>query len=390
MSSCPSPQELFLLNHPRQNSERLGTSTPTNHHVTKRPRGSPQPFLPMNSIPENSMISASNFTSFPPPSPKKQFHRRSLSVTQEFASPTPSMYLSTFIEEEKVGAGHYGEVFRCQHRLDGRIYAVKRLKVEFQGIKHREFMMKEVLELSRCESPYIVRYYFSWEELGRLHIQTEYCEYGNLSTYTGNLFKERDLVRMIKHVAKGLRHLHSKNLVHLDIKPDNIYLKSTLTGDTQDLFDVSSLENIKYKIGDLGLVSSSSISNGFPREGDGRYLAREILQEDNSANLKKGDIFSLGASIYEMAIRRKLLASGEEYHAIRNGFIERSPVYSDGFWKLLEQLMHYDPNLRPSAEDILRLPIVTVLSRKVTSNKAMEAKIQELQLQVQQLLSRCQ
>lgn len=52
-------------------------------------------------------------------------------------------------------------------------------------------------------------------------------------------FSERELLEIIRQIAKGLHHLHSLNLVHLDIKPENIYIAA---------------DGI-YKIGDLGLVT---------------------------------------------------------------------------------------------------------------------------------------
>jgi len=100
----------------------------------------------------------------------------------------------------------------------------------------------------------------------------------------------------------------------------------------------------------------------FPRVVDGKYLAREILQENDTASLKKGDIFSLGATVYEMASRTRLASQGEQYHALRNGALQKSNMYSENFWSLLERLLNYDPNLRPSANELLKFPIIARLN----------------------------
>ena len=77
----------------------------------------------------------------------------------------------------------------------------------------------------------------------------------------------------------GLHHIHSANYLHLDLKPDNLFLSS----------------NDGIKIGDFGLV----VENGCweDEEGDKRYMAPELLQ--GSADFKS-DIFSAGLIVYQV------------------------------------------------------------------------------------------
>jgi len=93
----------------------------------------------------------------------------------------------------------------------------------------------------------------------------------------------------MRDVCLGLQELHEKGIVHLDIKPENILL--SFSG--------------KFKIGDLGLARllSKITEEGDIPEGDCRYLAHELLNDDPAVaipDLRKADIFALGMMAYEM------------------------------------------------------------------------------------------
>jgi serine/threonine protein kinase len=103
----------------------------------------------------------------------------------------------------------------------------------------------------------------------------------------------------MRDVCLGLQELHSRGIVHLDIKPENIL--ESFSG--------------KFKLGDLGmsrLLSQIMEEHDFP-EGDARYLAKELLNDDPDASmpdLTKADIFALGITFYELIEGIKLEKNG--------------------------------------------------------------------------------
>jgi mitosis inhibitor protein kinase SWE1 len=149
--------------------------------------------------------------------------------------------------------------------------------------------------------PNVLAYIDSWEEDEALFIQTELCELGNFARFLweyGKAFARLDEARVWKVFAdlsnvsgarraarysldpdvllifflQGLRFIHESGVIHLDLKPANIFL-------TQEG---------RFKIGDFGMASlwpraigGSPLGvsvGGFEREGDKLYLAREVLQ----------------------------------------------------------------------------------------------------------------
>lgn len=120
-------------------------------------------------------------------------------------------------------------------------------------------------------------------------------------------------------VANALQFIHEKGIAHLDVKPDNIYVKNSV-----------------YKLGDFGCATL--IDNSLPiEEGDARYMPQEVLNE-NYDHLDKVDIFSLGASIYELIRRLPLPESGSHFLNLKEGKLPLLPGHSLQFQNLLKVL----------------------------------------------------
>lgn len=108
-------------------------------------------------------------------------------------------------------------------------------------------------------------------------------------TSEGYDMNEDEVKKIMRDVCLGLSELHNQGIVHLDIKPENILLS----------------QNGKFKIGDLGMarLHTKIVEDHDIPEGDCRYLAKELLNEDPNIpipDLTKADVFALGMIIYEL------------------------------------------------------------------------------------------
>lgn len=258
-----------------------------------------------------------------------------------------------------IGKGQFSTVFRAQHRIDRCAYAVKKTsKISAHGLSRTE--LREVFALANVSSEAegcrnIVRYYSSWVEDGRLHIQTELCQCSLRDKLTQKLsthpedprFKEPEVSQVLHDTATGLGVLHKCGFAHLDVKPDNILVSS------------KAHEEGCYKIADLGLAAAA-IGSGCDDicEGDCRYLAKEVLRGDLT-DLPRADVFSLGVVCYELATNPKALpCNGDDWQRLRDGRLDVGPLAPLGerLATLLARMVACVPAQRPLCREILCHP----------------------------------
>ncbi|XP_067998277.1 wee1-like protein kinase 2 isoform X1 [Melanerpes formicivorus] len=279
-----------------------------------------------------------------------------------------SRYKKEFLELEKIGVGEFGSVYKCIKRLDGCVYAIKRSKRPLAGSSDEQLALREVYAHAVLgHHPHVVRYYSAWAEDDHMIIQNEHCNGGSLqdalleNAKLGRYFPEAELKEILLQVSMGLKYIHNSGLVHLDIKPSNIFICHKLAVESPAGQEESDSEDeltpgVVYKIGDLGHVTS--ISNPQVEEGDRRFLANEILQEDY-CYLPKADIFALALTVALAAGAEPLPHNGDMWHHIRKGYLPPIPQkLPHDFFELLELMIHPDPVERPSATALTKHPVL--------------------------------
>lgn len=200
-----------------------------------------------------------------------------------------------------------------------------------------------------------------------------------------------------KQISEALQFMHSRGVAHLDIRPSNIFIGA----DHRELVDedVSSGKltsglvdgSLQMKVGDLGMCCRLNDYDA-AIEGESRYCAVEMMngvgnipaqsiasitrtssffepleseKRHFGLDLSKADMFSLGASLYELCKGSPLAADGgdidshvdSEWHAIRSDRIPMEVLqgYSLSFQSLVVSLMSNNPAFRPSASEVLSI-----------------------------------
>ena len=143
---------------------------------------------------------------------------------------TEGMYIADRYEIlGKVGAGGMSDVYKAKDLTLGRFVAIKVLKAEFsEDINFVTKFRSEAQAAAGLEHPNIVNIYDVGSENGLHYIVMEYVEGITLKTYIekkGQLsFKEA--VSIAIQVGRGIEAAHNKNIVHRDIKPQNIMIST--------------------------------------------------------------------------------------------------------------------------------------------------------------------
>ncbi|XP_010515013.1 PREDICTED: uncharacterized protein LOC104790915 [Camelina sativa] len=254
-------------------------------------------------------------------------------------------------ELRELGSGTFGTVYHGKWR--GTDVAIKRINDRcFAGKPSEQERMiddfwNEAQNLAGLHHPNVVAFYGVVLDSpgGSVATVTEYMVNGSLRNAlqksVRNLDRRKRLL-IAMDIAFGMEYLHGKNIVHFDLKSDNL------------LVNLRDPHRPICKVGDLGLskVKCQTLISGGVR-GTLPWMAPELLNGISSLVSEKVDVFSFGIVLWE-------LFTGEEpyadlhYGAIIGGIVSNTlrppiPDFCDMDWKLLmERCWSAEPSERPS------------------------------------------
>lgn len=243
---------------------------------------------------------------------------------------------------DKLDKGSYGEVYKMKRRSDNKIFAMKQIRnvdAENLALTITEASLQAYLggdELVKC----VDLYYFK----RTVFIMMEYMDQGSLADIVRNhdSYSEDFCRYSLYKVALGLLKMHRKNVLHRDIKSDNI-LHS---------------EDGEIKIADLGCSCFLSAKQEFRKTQRGtlNWFAPEIAQGIKYS--KEVDVWAFGCFAYELATGKPPFSGihdrRELFHNIMNVDIpEIHGAWSDDFKDFVRVCLKRDPNERWTVERLL-------------------------------------
>ncbi|KAF7726975.1 Suppressor of Sensor Kinase (SLN1) [Apophysomyces ossiformis] len=275
-----------------------------------------------------------------------------------FLAPSSSNISFRWQQGRFIGAGTFGSVYLALNLDTSSVMAVKEIRFpDSSSLSALHKAIKEEMKvMEMLHHPNIVQYFGMEVHRDKVFIFMEYCENGSLGALLdqyGRIEDEGYIVDYAYQLLRGLSYLHENNIVHRDIKPDNILI------DEQGQLKLSDFGAAK---GQKTMGRTTTNMNVNSLAGTPMYMAPEVITGGGTGRKGSMDIWSLGCCIVQMATGRRPWSTLENewsvmYHVVTGHppLPDSSQMSKEGI-KFLKRCFTRNPMKRPTANELLNDP----------------------------------
>ena len=314
-----------------------------------------------------------------------------------------------------LGNGNFGYAEKMKSKKDNKFYAIKKIDIKSKKFKQKDFT-RETKIMVDLNHENIIKFYGYFKDKERIDkykeifteiyskkkqyknklealeketedkevycLVMEFAQNGSLEDYYKNYkqnFSDKEhftpldqniIIKIFKQILNGLKYLHKRNIIHRDIKPDNILLD----------------EENNVKISDFGIAAI--LRDNFDEDTEETLISKgtQAGRKDYVCpEIEEGKEYDYGADLYSLGLTMLFLMSYENPIKIKNGcrninFFSMNYIYNVYLRRLVIKMLNYDINKRPSARDILDELEIIELFIKSPKNKIIKKVLRELKI----------
>ncbi|KAK2705585.1 dual specificity testis-specific protein kinase 2-like [Artemia franciscana] len=263
----------------------------------------------------------------------------------------------------KLGEGLNGKVSLME--LNGMKVAVKTVRPSLMGSNRKdslEILKHEASIMKILKDDHVLKFYGLVHNENEWSLIMEYAENGTLQSRMAFPMTEEEMLKILADIVEGIQYLHETQILHRDLKSDNIYFKNDGTA----------------VIGDYGLaIRLGSPEEIFDHGSSGHFLrsAPEVIKSEPYGI--KSDVYSFGILLAEIISEE----SAEEFeytedfcldfeHFHKN-FVKRTNDFTGILLQLVKCCTSLDPSTRPTFIDIRRRLMEIESSTKLKENSVL-------------------
>ena len=262
-----------------------------------------------------------------------------------------------------IGHGSYGDVFLAYNTYTKEKFAIKKIYKSNEDLLNDGELLDEIEILKSLNHPDIVKIIEFYGTEDAYYIVNEYCPGGELFDKVENGLSETQISVIFKQILSGLSYLHSNNIVHRDLKLENILISDIeyVEMTKEEYFDIKIIDFGNARIFDKTISTNSIVGSSY-------YIAPEVFLKKYN---KECDLWSAGVILYILIVGSPPFDGSSDkqiFTSIKKGIFDKKNQRwmnaSLDVKDLISKLLVNDPNKRLTANEALQHPWF----RKTNSN----------------------